>query len=303
LNDVYLIKTDANGDSLWTKTFGGTDNDFGLSIQQTTDGGYILVGETYSFGAGNDDVYLIKTDANGDSLWTKAFGGIGNDFGNSIEQTTDGGYIIGASTYSFGAGNVDVYLIKTDANGDSLWTKTFGGTAYDGLRSVQQTIDGGYIIAGYTNSFGAGIYLIKTDANGNSGCNQGNTATIITITTTQVTTTTTIVSSGGIVTIPATIVGSGGILNTLCTTVGINEITSAYSLSIYPNPTTNNFIIKLNSETKNTHLEIFNTLGEKVHSETINRQSTAINLKYPAGIYFVKVGDGEKVYVQKLIIQ
>src|SRR3990172_2192199 len=169
--DVYLIKTDANGNTLWTKTFGGTSSDEGYSAQQTTDGGFVITGYTGSFGAGNADVYLIKTNGSGDTLWTKTFGGIGIDYGLSAQQTTDGGYVIAGVTQSFGAGIDDVYLIKTDGNGDTLWTKIFGGTDIDEGYSVQQTTDGGFVITGYTGSFGAGnadVYLIKTDANGNS---------------------------------------------------------------------------------------------------------------------------------------
>jgi len=173
--DVYLVKTDVNGDTLWTKTYGGTSFDESLSVQQTADGGYIITGNTQSFGTGGVDVYLVKTNANGDTLWTKTYGGISNDFGRSVQQTTDGGYIITGNTQSFGAGFDDVYLIKTDVNGDTLWTKTFGGTGTDRGYSVQQTTDGGYIITGITNSFRAGqsdVYLIKTDANGSTGINQ-----------------------------------------------------------------------------------------------------------------------------------
>ena len=170
--DVYLIKTDAYGDTLWTRTYGGSDDDRGFSVAQTTDGGYIIVGTTWSFGAGPNDVYLIKTDAYGDTLWTRTYGGKDHgDWGHSVAQTTDGGYIIVGTTFSFGAGGPDIYLIKIDAYGDTLWTRTYGGKIVEFGYSVAQTKDGGYIIAGETWSFGAGapdVYLIKTNAEGDT---------------------------------------------------------------------------------------------------------------------------------------
>jgi len=166
VSDVWLIKTDASGDTLWTKPFDGDLHDCGFSVQQTSDGGYIITGYTgWDWGFGSDfDVWLIKTDASGDTLWTKTFAG-GSAVGYSVQQTTDGGYIIAGCTNAFGAGDMDIWLIKTDASGDTLWTKTFGGSGVEGGTSVQQTTDGGYIIAGFTDSFGAGetdFWLIKT---------------------------------------------------------------------------------------------------------------------------------------------
>ena len=158
--DVYLVKTDANGNTLWTQTYGGSSRDEGYSVQQTTDGGYIVAGNTISFGAGNQDVYLVKTDANGDTLWTRTHGGGLADYGYSVQQTSDGGYVIAGSTFSFGAGSHDFYLVKTDANGDTLWTRAYGGSAIEYSYSVQQTTDGGYIITGLTESFGAGLYAV-----------------------------------------------------------------------------------------------------------------------------------------------
>jgi regulation of enolase protein 1 (concanavalin A-like superfamily) len=170
-DDVYLIKTDANGIEQWSKSFGGAANEEseGASVQQTTDGGYIIAGKKpRSEIEDDDDVYLIKTDANGVEQWSKVFGGTDDDWGNSVQQTTDGGYVIIGGTESFGAGERDVYLIKTDGNGDSLWTRTFGGIEEDEGHSIQQTTDGGYIISGDNQSFGNGgedIYLIKTYGN------------------------------------------------------------------------------------------------------------------------------------------
>jgi len=164
VGDVYLVKTDPNGNMQWQKALGGNSFDRGRSVQQTADGGYIIAGVTESFGAGRRDVYLIKTDPNGNSQWEKTFGGSDWDWAYSVQQTSDGGYIITGETYSFGAGQNDVYLIKTDPNGDSQWEKAFGGISFETGRSVQQTVDGGYIIAGETYSFGGGrtdVYLIK----------------------------------------------------------------------------------------------------------------------------------------------
>ena len=166
---VYLIKTNASGDSLWTRTYGGINWDEGWFVKQTSDSGYIVAGRSSSFG-NSEQVYLIKTDASGDTLWTRNFGGGGDEQGRTVQQTPDGGYIIAGTTNSFGY-PYQVYLIKTNASGIILWAKTYGWLGRDEGYSVQQTTDGGYIVAGATTSFGdsSQVYLIKTDANGNSG--------------------------------------------------------------------------------------------------------------------------------------
>jgi hypothetical protein len=166
---VYLIKINTNCDTLWSRAYGGTELEFGYSVQQTSDGGYIIVGQTNSFGAGYDDVYLIKTNALGDTLWTRTYGGASWDEGYSVQQTSDGGYIITGGTQSFG-NNGQVFFIKTNATGDTLWTRTYGGAGDENGSSVQQTADGGYIISGSTTSFGNGtqVYLLKINANGDT---------------------------------------------------------------------------------------------------------------------------------------
>lgn len=169
--DVYLIKTDASGDTIWTRTYGGPLFEDGYNVAQTSDSGYIIIGSTQSYGAGSNDVYLIKTDAPGDTVWTRTCGGANVDQGNSILQTSDNGYLIAGWTMSFGIGGSDVYLLKTDASGDTVWTKTYGGSSNDYSHSITQTMDGGYVVTGWTNSFGAGsydVYLIKIDAAGDT---------------------------------------------------------------------------------------------------------------------------------------
>ena len=172
-DDVYLVKTDAQGTVVWEKPYGGSFHDRGRCVRQTSDGCYVIAGLTWSFGQGSGDVYLIKTDGSGNTLWTRTYGGTGEDKGYSVQQTADGGYIIGGSTISFGHGGSDAYLIKTDPLGNAVWTRTYGGGRWDYGNSVQQTSDGGYVLLGGTESFGHGrwgsndVYLIKTDHSGN----------------------------------------------------------------------------------------------------------------------------------------
>lgn len=154
-------------DTLWTKTYGGDSDDIGYSVQQTFDGGYIVVGETRSFSAGGADVWLLKTGDNGDTIWTKRYGGMSDDIGYSVQQTTDSGFVIAGLTFSSGTGNSDIWLLKTNAIGDTLWTQTYGGTLSDEGYSVCQTADGGYVITGSTCA-GTYFWLLKTDVNGDT---------------------------------------------------------------------------------------------------------------------------------------
>ena len=168
LTDAWLIKTDLQGNTNWIKTYGGSSNDHLYCVEQTSDGGYISTGWTSSFSTAYEDVYLIRTNASGDTLWTKIYGGSESDVGRSVKQTTDGGYIIAGWTRSFGVASNDVYLIKTDNNGDTLWTKTYGGIYNEEGHSVLQTLDGGYIIAGFiqTDPGNIDVWLLRTDASG-----------------------------------------------------------------------------------------------------------------------------------------
>jgi hypothetical protein len=167
--DVYVVKLDAHGNLQWTRTIGGPGNEIGSSLIQTSDGGYAIAGFTLSFGAGGLAAYVVKLDANGNLQWTKTIGGKGYEVGNSLIQTSDGGYVIAGATRSFGAGGRDVYVVKLDANGNLQWTKTIGGPADEIGFSLIQTSDGGYAIAGTTNPLGAGgrdVYVVKLDPNG-----------------------------------------------------------------------------------------------------------------------------------------
>jgi hypothetical protein len=171
--DSWLVKTDASGNMQWNQTYGGINTDDTFALVQTTDGGYALAGQTLSFGAGNWDFWLVKTDASGTMQWNRTYGGTDWDVALALVQTSDGGYALAGWTMSFGAGNRDYWLVKTDAAGNMQWNKTYGGTDYDEAYALVQTSDGGYALAGYTISFGVGSsndsWLVETDASGNIG--------------------------------------------------------------------------------------------------------------------------------------
>ncbi len=170
-NSAYLFKTDSDGTLLWEKALGGTAFENGNYLDETSDGGFIITGSTSLYAGGQVDVYLVKTDDNGNTLWEKKFGGDAYDVGYCVQETLDSGFVITGSTKSFG--NIydqDLYLIKTDNNGNLVWEKTFGRDFHDLGKSLKVTSDGGYIITGGSDKESRGfpeVYLIKTDSEGN----------------------------------------------------------------------------------------------------------------------------------------
>jgi len=169
--DFWLVKTDASGNKLWSQMYGGTGVDIPYSLIQTADGGYALAGYTSSPPtAGSIDSLLVKTDADGNLQWSKKHGGINDDYTYSLIQTADGGYALAGYTFPGPLGSVDAWLVKTDKSGDKLWDQTYGGTGMDDAMSVIQTTDGGYALAGDTNSPGThgdiDMWLVKTAADG-----------------------------------------------------------------------------------------------------------------------------------------
>ncbi|HEX7413055.1 MAG TPA: T9SS type A sorting domain-containing protein, partial [Bacteroidia bacterium] len=419
--NVYLVKTNANGDTLWTKSYGGSNSDFAQAVQQTSDGGYIVAGYTSSFGAGNGDVYLLKTDANGNLTWSKTYGGIQGDYAFAVKQTADGGYIvagitssfgvttngnyndvyllktnstgvltwsktygrdgddwafgvvqtldggyaitghtqkdsldafseisliktnaigdtlftksfsgtnfdkgtsiiqtsdsglaIGGSTYSFGHGASDVYLIKTNKNGGLLFNSTFGCGGNDFAYAVGQSADSGFVLSGYTTNFGvdsSSFYLVKTDKNGSSyNCNQTNP-------------TPTIINGIAIINNPATISGtpatitannthtkikSGVSIINACPSAGIKQTggnNNNYQVAVYPNPNNGNMTIKTDNITDNTQLILYNQLGQIVLKKQLTNQLTNLNLDVNAGVYQVRILSGNELIYQTKIIK
>jgi hypothetical protein len=170
--DIFLKRIDNEGNEIWNKEFGGNGLDMGFCVQQTIDNGFIIFGTTGSFGAGETDVWLIKTDTNGNMQWNKTFGGANLDQGNSGQQTNDGGYVIIGITKSFVSEKNDYWIIKTDVDGNEIWNVTVGGIGWDVGLDIQQTNDGGFILTGIkdvspTGSHQVDVGLEKIDSNGN----------------------------------------------------------------------------------------------------------------------------------------
>jgi len=171
LFDMWLLRTDENGDTLWTRFYGGDESEEAREVFITEDGGYCLIGVTASFGAWPFDAYLVITDSLGNPVSSHTYGGAGYDYIYAGDQTDDGGYIMAGYSRSFAPElDAQMYLIRVDAEGNLVWERDYGGPRGEVGRSVRQTDDGGYIVAGFTESFGAGydVWLVRTDADGDT---------------------------------------------------------------------------------------------------------------------------------------
>lgn len=314
--DCCIVKLSNSGSLQWIRTIGGTGNDYAYCMTQTTDGGYAMAGSTESFGAGNRDVYIVKLSSSGTLQWSRSAGGTSYDIAFSIIQTIDGGYATAGTTHSFGAGGEDFCIFKFDAGGTLQWRRTVGGANDEEAFSIIQTADSGYVVAGYTMSFGAGnfdMYIVKLDASGHT-C--GNTTSPSATSSTGGilgNPTCTVSSPTSIVTTPASLTSGGGILTTICA-IGIkrisNEIPDSYKLyQNYPNPfnpaTKISFSLPKRSFAK---LVIYDILGRAI-STLINEQLRPGSYEvewngsnYASGIYFYKLITGNFIETKKMVV-
>ncbi|MFA6324974.1 MAG: T9SS type A sorting domain-containing protein [Candidatus Paceibacterota bacterium] len=185
-SDYWILKLDASGNILWQKTYGGVENDRAYSVEQTTDGGYIVAGISYSsYGDvmgnyGMSDCWILKLDASGNILWQKILGGTNIDAAFFIKKATDGGYLVGCSSFSNDVyllenqGYFDYWIVKLDSSGNIEWDRSLGGPDVEEIESIDQTTDGGYIIGGFSSSTSGEVignhglfdyWIVKLDSN------------------------------------------------------------------------------------------------------------------------------------------
>jgi hypothetical protein len=257
--DIYLIRTNAFGDTIWTKKYHKIQRQLGLDVVQTTDSGFALV--CLLRGSTNDQIYLIKTDGAGDTIWTKTYDFNYNPVPRSLQQTDDGGYIITGECLNINFER-SVFLIKTNAMGDTLWSRQFkaGGTSVNNFSYyVRQTKDKGYILCGLSTMMPAGLYIIKTDS-----------------------------------------------LGMVYSTTGIPEVNNPFSLNIFPNPNGGEFTLHAKGiSKKGAPYKIYNANNQCVYSsDLVNNSDCSLNLSYlPNGLYFIVLYTDNKVFSRKFILE
>jgi hypothetical protein len=319
-NDVYLIRTNASGNVIWSRTYGNVASDIGYDIRQTLDGGFILVGKTRNSNpSGNslDDILLIKISYAGNLQWSKAYGGLQDETGESIQQLTDSSYVIAGYTKSFGNGNWDAYLFKVNKSGSVIWARTFGGTGEDKAFSLERTNDNGFLLCGHSNSFGAGgfdVYLMKTNSFGKTGCNDSSGINMYSRNDS--------IKNGGSIDSSLKVL-NGALVDTLITIDSVvcsncfppqrsmeeDELGEDYSLSIFPNPANDLLLLTAaNNGEVTSDITIYNEFGSVMYEEE-NVEISAyensfridIHLWMP-GIYFIKFSGAKIHECRKLLI-
>lgn len=316
-SDVWLVKTDANGDTLWTNIIGGPVWEEAMDVIESN-GGYVLCGGESSFGSGLYDVLLMKTDLGGNLLWSKTYGGAYIEDCYSIVEVPSGGYALAGYTETFGPGNSrgtdssNAFVIRTDWNGDTLWTMSYGGLLKEECFSIANSPDGGFALAGYTGSFGDSLnaYIFTIDSMGYSGCNERRAHPDVLTNPGFVETHRGVnVIRGLNKTVPVISVSSPSAINQtiLCPLpLDVLQIENLSTISIYPNPVSDYATLQWNGNAHTDVVEIFiyNSIGECVRLETKTFTNTIVfnTQELTDGIYFFSLRSGKESVNVKIIV-
>jgi hypothetical protein len=333
--DMWMVHVDVMGEIKWQKCLGGSDEDYCSAIAQTTDGGYIVAGQTWSIDGdvsgnhGLSDEWIVKTDKFGNMQWQKCLGGSSDESAASVFCTATGGYIVAGWTDSNDGDisnpftNTDCWVVELDNMGNINWEKCYGSPQAEICYSMQQTTDGGYIlscqnwgnggqVSGHHGSiFNSDYWIAKIDMTGNlqwqsslgGASNEFAVAALETADGGYV-------ISGGSNSNTDDVSGNHGnydawIVKLSFTTNVVALSSPAPSISVSPNPAQNSFVIYLDKDLKLQHaeLKIYDVAGKDVYHQTVSQQSEIINANLSAGIYYIKVTDGDSVHTQKLMVE
>lgn len=325
--DYWIIKLDTAGSIVWQKNFGGSDYEGAYSVQQTSDGGYIIAGNSSSTNGditvnhGNNDIWIIKLNSSGSLLWQKSFGGSADDYAYSIKQTSDGGYIVAGSSNSTDGditashGNDDAWMIRLNASGNLIWQKCFGGSQNDYAYSVSQTNDGGYIMAGYTESTDGDVsgnhgfsdyWIIKMDTAGSlvwQKCLGGSTndeARSVE----QTSDGGYIVAGGAYSTDGDATINHGSrdvwIVKLLPDPIGFDD-SETTKIHIYPNPAVDEIFIETSSEQQQL-LSVINSQGQLLKQTEFSGSKISVDVSHLcAGVYFIRIQSDSAVRTLKFM--
>jgi hypothetical protein len=330
--DCWVVKLDGNGNIQWQKSLGGSDDDSALSIQQTTDGGYIVAGNSMSTDGdvtdnhGFWDYWVVKLDDSGNIQWQKNLGGTDSDVAYSIQQTADGGYIVAGQSDSNDGdvtgnhGILDYWVVKLDGSGNIQWQKSLGGSVFDYAYSIQQTTDGGYIVAGRSSSNDGDItgnhggddyWVVKLDGSGNiqwqkslggSGVDRAYTI--------QQTVDGGYIVAGSSNSSDGDVTGNHGGADywivKLASTSGTKNIVFPGSITVYPNPAAQELTIDLSGSEFSpvgTVVTLFDLQGRNVLEKTITSLVSTIHVdRLEKGMYFLRVENKDRYVVSKVVI-
>jgi hypothetical protein len=324
-NDVWVVKLSSTGNLQWQKTLGGTNADVAYSIQPTPDGGYIFAGFTGSTNGdvtgnhGGQDSWVVKLSSTGSLQWQKCLGGINYDRAQSIQPTPDGGYIVVGYTGSTNGdvtgnhGGSDTWVVKLSSTGSIQWQKALGGTGDDFAFSSQPTPDGGYIVAGVTQSNNGDVtgshgskdaWVVKLSSTGSlqwqkclGGTGYDEAQSI------QPTP-----DGGYIVAVYTTstdgdIIGNHGYYDAWVVKLGPELASTTFNnqaLTLYPNPTNGLLQLQTPNNTSFTKIIITDNTGKTVLEQTQNTTQVDVE-QLASGLYIIKAFSGEEVFVNKFV--
>ena len=325
-SDYWLIKLSAEGNITWQKTLGGTESEEARSVLQTTDGGYVIAGFTYSNDGdvsgnhGGADYWAVKLTSTGNITWQKTFGGTGDEIARSIQQTSDGGYILaGSSTSSRGQvsgnrGGQDYWIVKLDGAGNLIWQEAMGGIQTDQAQSVQQTAEGGYIVAGYSGSNDGDVsgnhgnqdyWIVKLQSeiscSGNGSAANSSTQKV------------NVCHNGNTIAVHPCAVQAhlehgdylGQCVQYALYRGNIIEDKPKIDFTIHPNTGKGNFTAQLNylvNQTKAGVIQVINTSGQIIKQLKINEQDKINFSLAQSGVYFIRLSTNNLIVTKKVTV-